>query len=91
MQAKKYKIDAYQGVLDFTHDFHTTIDEIYIEERGIYANFADKNANVFRDDASRFDKGRKVETIEISDQVVRELGKYIEHKEEIEKIVQSLF
>jgi hypothetical protein len=91
MQAKKYKIDIYRSMLDFTHRFRATIDEIYIEERQLYVNFADKTANVFKGDARRFREGKEVETIEISDDAVHDLESFVEHTEKIREIVRVLF
>jgi hypothetical protein len=90
MQAQKYKIDVYRSALDFAHGFHATIEEIYIPNRRIYVNFADRTATVFKNDAKRFRTGKEVETIEINDQVVRDLERFVEQKGKIDKIVRKL-
>ncbi len=47
MKAIKYKVKVYKSTLNFTHDFGTIIEEIFIPDKKIIFNIENETINVF--------------------------------------------
>jgi predicted RNA methylase len=94
----KYKLPVVESVLDWTHGFYRYIREIYIPEFKIAFNEAGyvftTNEDRYRDlelPNNKIVKCEILETIELEDEDIDVLRKYLNTKENIKKIIEKYF
>ena len=87
MKAFKYKLNVYEGTMDFIHCGGHTIEEIFIPDENIAFN----EQSVFKCHQSRGDSQPAIEKIEVDDKFVDILKKYLKYKNKIEKERKKYF
>lgn len=90
MKALKYELTVHRSIIDFTHDFGTRIQEIFIPEKKIIFNLVDETVNVFRSDEPRHKDDSKPQEIDIPDDLAVKLETFVGLKEQIADKVQAL-
>lgn len=81
-----YKLRVYASVLDWNHDAGREITEIYIPEVKIVAN----EEAIFQIlDQDRYEHAQKIKEIELPDDEVDELLRFVEKKSNAENIVKE--
>ena len=88
MKCKKYEVSVVEGSLAAAHGFYETIDEIFIPKYNICIN---KGLGIFRNEEPRCEKGIKTKKIEISEDAIKQIDRYLTLKEKSTEIVEQIF
>lgn len=89
LKAVRYKVKVFKSVLDWSHGMGHVIEEVFIPERCIIFNLADGELHVFKGERERSSVSR--EEIEVDEDLVNLLEKYLKIKEECQNRVKYLF
>jgi len=81
VRAIKYKVSVYESGLHWLHEAEREIEEVFIPSKKIAFNIINNSFNAFRCEAPRGSKD--LIEIEIDDEFVEKLEKFIELKEEL--------
>ena len=87
MKVIKYKVEVFEGTMDWDHGMGQWIDEIFIPEKKLCFN-AIKGLNIFGAEISRATRDKQ--EIEIPDEIARSLGMLLKVTEEINKEKETL-
>jgi hypothetical protein len=99
IKALKIKLNVSDGTMGWTHDWIIPITEYYIPDKNIAFNVGGGELHVFRPDKSRYIHTKddlmkqptdKPEEIELPEQFVKQLEKFIDLQDNITKRVKML-
>jgi hypothetical protein len=85
LKAIVYRLRIYASVLDWSHDGGRDITEIYIPKAKIATN---KEA-IFKSGKDRYEYAKKMKEIDLPDDEVNELQRFVEEKCNAENIVKK--
>lgn len=82
LKALKYKVDVYGSVLDFSHGFARTIEEVFVPEEKIIFNVVNSELHVWSESKLRCSEETQVQEITVDEEFVKQLQAFIKLKEE---------
>lgn len=91
MKGIRYKIKAYESILEFSHGWYKIIEEIFIPKKMIAFNFYGDKLNIFKTGEERYEEALYKEDIEIEEEDVNLLKRYIKLKEKCEASFKKYF
>ncbi|MFH0795899.1 MAG: hypothetical protein V2A65_02440 [Candidatus Omnitrophota bacterium] len=91
MKALRYKLDVYDSVLNSTHGFAITIEEIFVPEEKAIFNTVDGELHAWSESKPRCSEKAKLQAITVSTDFAKQLKTFIELKGKCFKKAKTYF
>jgi hypothetical protein len=85
MKAKKYEIQICDGVLEMSHGWHRTIEEVFVPKVNLFIN---AEASFVSDEPEKR-VSKEFDEVEVDGEVCRSLANALEAKEKAEKSLRD--
>jgi len=89
MKCKKYKVSVTEGILDHVHGAYETIEEIYVPEP--YNICINEKGYAFKATGPRADNKKKMKNVNVPEDAIKQIDRWVSWKEKGEKIVKDIF